>query len=411
MFAFAAAVTVALVFSFLCSIFESVLLSTGHAHVESLSQRGKRSGRLMARFKRDIDAPIAAILIVNTVAHTMGSAVAGATYGNVFDADTLWIFTIVFTIAVLLFTEIVPKTLGVTYATALTAPVAWGIYVFTLALHPLVALSSGISRALRRGQEAPVTSVEEIRLLAALGLGEGSVGRRTAGMIMGATHLRQLRAVDVMVPRTEVRFLSAEHDREHILATIRETRYSRFPFSPSDDLDHVTGIVLTKDLLLQLNAAPDRDIEWPALVREPLLVPETKPVNTLLNLFQEARTHMALVVDEYGSFSGIVTNEDLLEEIVGEMFDESDRPSAELMTQADGSVLALATVDLRKVSHHLHLAWQPEQEAVTVGGLVTELLGRLPRAGDVVEWRGYRLEVLAASERRAERIVIYPPSR
>ena len=113
---FIAAVSVALIVSFLCSIFESVLLSINHAQVESLAQQGKRSGQLLKEFKRRIDMPIAAILITNTIAHTIGTAVAGATYEDAFNSETLWIFTIVFTTAILLFTEIIPKTLGVTHA-------------------------------------------------------------------------------------------------------------------------------------------------------------------------------------------------------------------------------------------------------------------------------------------------------
>ena len=116
---FVVAVTVALVVSFLCSIFESVLLSLGHAHIEALEREGRSAGRILKKFKSDIDVPIAAILIANTVAHTIGASVAGASYGDVFDPDTLWIFTIVFTVAVLLFTEIIPKTLGATHARAL----------------------------------------------------------------------------------------------------------------------------------------------------------------------------------------------------------------------------------------------------------------------------------------------------
>ena len=175
---FIAAVSVALIVSFLCSIFESVLLSINHAQVESLAQQGKRSGQLLKEFKRRIDMPIAAILITNTVAHTIGTAVAGATYEDAFSSETLWIFTIVFTAAILLFTEIIPKTLGVTYATRLAKPVAYGIHALAVALRPLVLLSGGISRSLRGGKNVPVTSVEEIRLLAALGRTEGVVGAR-----------------------------------------------------------------------------------------------------------------------------------------------------------------------------------------------------------------------------------------
>jgi CBS domain containing-hemolysin-like protein len=147
---FIAAVSLALIVSFLCSIFESVLLSINYAQVESLSQQGKRSGHLLKEFKQRIDAPIAAILITNTIAHTVGTAVAGATYEDAFSADTLWIFTIVFTTAILLFTEIIPKTLGITHAVRLATPVAYGIRVLAVALRPLVLLSGGLSRWLRR---------------------------------------------------------------------------------------------------------------------------------------------------------------------------------------------------------------------------------------------------------------------
>jgi len=405
MLVFVTAVSVALVFSFLCSIFESVLLSVRYSRVESLAQSGKRSGRLLRRFKRDIDTPIAAILIVNTVAHTVGASVAGASYSNVFDPQTLWIFTIVFTIAVLLFTEIIPKTVGVTYSDLLATPVAYGIQAFTVALKPLVAVSGMLSRALRGGgEEMPITSVEEIRLLASLGRREGSVGLRTASMIVGATHLRQLRAVDVMVPRAAVRFLSGTMSRDELLQTLKEERFSRFPYSPSEDLDQAAGIVLAKELLIHLQE--HEQVDWESLIREPLIVPETKPVNSLLLAFQETRTHMALVVDEYGTFLGIVTNEDLLEEIVGEIYDETDRPTEEIWPQPDGSLQALGTVDLRKLCSQLGMRWEPEADVVTAGGLVSTLLGRLPEIGDEVEWRGYRLRVLAAGRRRAERIAV-----
>ena len=127
MLIFISAVAVVLVVSFMCSIFESVLLSLNHAQVELLASQGKPSGRILKAFKERIDIPISAILITNTAAHTIGTAVAGASYSEVFAPETLWIFTVVFTIVVLLFTEIIPKTLGVAYAKQLARPVAFGI--------------------------------------------------------------------------------------------------------------------------------------------------------------------------------------------------------------------------------------------------------------------------------------------
>jgi len=408
MLTFATAVSLALIGSFLCSIMESVLLSIGAADVEALVRNDKRSGRLLKGFKRRIDVPLAAILIVNTVAHTVGAAVAGASYESALNNETLWLFTIVFTAAVLLFTEIIPKTLGVTYTKELASPVAYSIQILTVMLRPLVKLSELISRSLHRDKANPVTSVEEIRLLALLGRREGVFGARTASMIVGATRLSQLRAHDVMVPRQSVTFLSGERTKAENLEVIRRSRHSRLPFSATDDLDQVAGIVLAKELFFLLEKRPEQEIDWEALMREPLIVPESMRLNSLLRAFQEGRKHLAIVVDEYGGVEGIVTLEDVLEEIVGEIIDESDSYVQEMWPQADGSLEIIASIEMRKVGEHLGFEWFSDGDITSAGGLVTELLGRIPIKGDAVEWNGYRLEVLSATQRRAERIRIRP---
>jgi magnesium and cobalt exporter, CNNM family len=403
---FIAAVSVALIVSFLCSIFESVLLSINYAQVESLAQQGKRSGQLLKEFKHRIDMPIAAILITNTIAHTIGTVVAGATYEDAFSAETLWIFTIVFTTAVLLFTEIIPKTLGITHAARLATPVAYGIHALAIALRPLVLLSGGVSRSLRGGKDVPVTSVEEIRLLAALGRTEGVIGAQTAGIIVGASGLRKLSASDVMLPRKQVVYLSATSSRQQVLKIMKQSGHSRFPFSMTDQLDQVSGVVMAKELLLKLQENSDETIDWSRLVHEPIVVPETAPLDSLLRTFKDARRHMAIVVDEYGDVQGIVTFEDVLEEIVGDIFDESDRREEELWPQDDGSLHALGTIELRKLCGQLDIKLPPDTEASRLGGLVMELLGRIPVKGDTVEWNDCRLEVLSASQWSAELVSI-----
>ena len=404
MVVFVLAVSVALVVSFLCSIFESVLLSLGYADVEALERQGRPAGRILKDYKSNIDVPIAAILIANTVAHTIGSAVAGASYGEVFDKDTLWIFTIVFTLAVLLFTEIIPKTLGVSKAKTLATPVAYGIKALTLALRPIVAVSEMISRSLRRGKNEPVTSIEEIRLLASLGGSEGAVGMRTARMIVGASHLSDLTARHVMVPRHQMTYLSGDRSGDAIVADVIKSRHSRFPYSPTGDVDDISGIVLAKELLYQLQEHPGAVINWKPLVREPLTIPASKPLNDLLRTFQESRSHMALVVDEYGGVDGLVTLEDVLEEIVGEIVDESDAPPEEPDKQPDGSIHVSARLELRKICEETE--WEPNRDVTSVGGLVFHLLGRIPVEGDEVEWKSFRFKVISVVARRANKIAI-----
>lgn len=406
MLIFLTAVAVVLVVSFMCSIFESVLLSLTRPQIEVLGRRHGRAAQLLSTFKENMDVPIAAILILNTAAHTIGAAVAGASYSDVFDAGTLWIFSIIFTLAVLLLTEIIPKTLGVSYATVIAAPVAHGIQLLTVLLKPLVAVSEAISRSLRRDAVVPVTSSEEIRLLAWLGHLRGAVGPLTAGMIVGATQLRHLHADDIMLPRENVRFLSADMSREQVLAYIRESGHSRFPFSPTGNFDDVAGVILVKDLLYWMlqNDAPE--IDWSALLQESLVVPNSVPLPQLLKTYQETQRHLAVVVDEYGSVEGIVTLEDVLEEIVGDIRDESDIPVEEFLDKPDGTLIVRGNVDMRKLCTRLGITWDPELEVSTVSGLVTEILERIPVAGDTVEWNDYRIEVLRADRRRVRLLSI-----
>ncbi len=405
---FVLAVTTALLVSFLCSIAESVLLSVRPAQVEALIRGGSRAGRILRRFKRDIDKPIAAILILNTVAHTAGTAVAGSSYNDTFPGSPVWIFSVVFTVAVLVFTEIIPKTLGVTFANRLAVLVTLGVRALITVLRPIIWVTSWLSSLLmRRAEKRPVTSIEEIRLLAALGRAEGVVGPRMAQLIEGAASLRELSVHDVMVPRGGVAYLSGSHSLKENLETIRASGHSRFPFTPTNDLDDVSGVVLVKELLFRIQQAPDQPIDWTELVTPLLVVPESKPLDQALRLFQERRKHMAVVVDEYGGTQGVVTLEDVLEEIVGEIEDETDRVEQLIVKRPDGSLVCRGRAETRKLFKVLGL--DQKVDFVTLGGLVADLLGRVPVEDDVVEWEGIRFRVLVASARRAERIEVTPP--
>lgn len=402
MIVFIAAVASALFFSFICSISEAVLLSVGHAHVQSLGD--SRGGKILRRFKREIDVPIAAILVLNTVANTAGAAIAGATYGETFDPSTLWMFSVAFTVSVLLFTEIIPKTIGVTFTNKLSTPVAYFVHGLAFVLRPFLFLTQAITRLLRRGATTPVTSIEELRLLAAFGRSEGVVADRTATIIEGAARIRELSAKDVMVPRPGVAFLSGKRSLEENLETIRNTGHSRFPFTQSTELDEVQGIVLVKDLMNQLYDSGSDEPDWESLLGPTLVAPASTPLEKLLRMFQEQRRHLAVVVDEYGGTQGIITLEDVLEEIVGEIEDESDRVYAHIVKRVDGSLLCRGWAETRKVFDVLKV--DRKTEIVTLGGLVAELVGRVPRVGDHVEWEGLEFRVDAANPRRALQIEV-----
>jgi CBS domain containing-hemolysin-like protein len=221
-------------------------------------------------------------------------------------------------------------------------------------------------------------------------------------MIVGATHLGELRAHDVMLPRDEVRCLAGTMARDDALAVLLETGHSRFPYSPTGEIDDVTGVILAKELLhWQLTHGND-SIDWVSLRRDALVVPESLPLPRLLRTFQESQRHLAIVIDEYGGVKGIATLEDVLEELVGEIYDESDRPTNVIVERDDGVLHVDATVDLRKLSAALGISWQPGGSVSTVGGLVAEALERIPAEGDSIDWHGHRITVLRADRQHAK---------
>jgi CBS domain containing-hemolysin-like protein len=390
-----------LVVSFFCSVSEAVVLSVTHAQVEGLGRT--RGAQILREFKREIDLPIAAIVSFHTVAHTVGASVCGAMYVNVYGEKTLWVFSLTFTIAVLICAEIIPKTLGVTYAASLAVPVAYSVRVLIVVLKPLLWLTSLFARLLRGEHANPVTSVEEIKLLVALGRTEGALAGRVADMIEGATALRELTAYDVMVPRARVVYLSGARDLEQNLQVVRESGHSRFPYTSDGNPDRFEGMVLVKDLMFRLRETPE-DPDWKALATPLLVIPASAQLERVLRTFQEQRRHLALVVDEYGGTQGIITLEDVLEEIVGEIEDETDRVDQSIIRRADGKLVCRGMAETRKLFELLDI--EEDSDMVTVAGFVAHLVGRVPRIGDSVEWHGWRFTVTRATARRAERLEV-----
>jgi CBS domain containing-hemolysin-like protein len=282
-------------------------------------------------------------------------------------------------------------------------PVALGVNALILVLMPLLYVTRKFSGLLRSGQRRPVTSVEEIRLLAALGRTEGALAARTADLIEGAASLKELTAYDVMVPRNGVGFLSGSRDLDRNLALIKRTGHSRFPYTPDGNLDHVSGIILTKDLLFQLRERPDQP-DYESLRGPLIVVPSSAPLERLLRTFQQERRHLAIVVDEYGGTQGIVTLEDVLEEIVGEIEDESDRVNPFITRRPDGTVVCRGWAETRKVFELIGV--DEEAEMVSIGGFVADLIGRVPAVGDHIEWHEHEFTVVQASPRRAERVEV-----
>jgi len=396
-------VVLSLLFSFLCSLAEATLLSVGQARIEALVRSGRAAGLVLRRFKKEPDRPIAAILVLNTVANSGGAAIATDQFAHAFPlVSPVW-FAAAFVVTVLTLTEIVPKTIGVVHANSFAVPVAHAVRITVMALLPVLWLTRLVSRLFSRNPVVHSSSLEEIRLLATSGYSQGAFGPITATLIENATRLRDTKARDVMVPRSRISYLSGTVSTEANLDRIHRTGHSRFPYTPSGELDDVTGVILTKELLFSLRERTEPD--WEDLLVPMLIVPQTATLNHLLRRFQSEKRHMATVVDEYGSTVGIITLEDVLEEIVGEIEDELDSEETHVLQRADGSLLCRGSAETRKVFHKLGLT-DVETSSQTLSGFLAEQLGSVPTAGAYADFRGFRFLVTKANNRRAERVRI-----
>ena len=395
------AVSFSLVFSFVCSISEATLLSVGPARVEQLGQSGSRLGKLLQRFRAEPDRPIAAILIVNTISNSGGAAIATAQFTTAFPGVSEAWFAAFFVVTVLAVTEIVPKTIGVMHADQLAIPITGVVQVMIVAVWPMLFLTRLLARCFARSEGRPTTSLDEIRVMATAGMSQGAFGKITGELIQNATKLRDLTAKDVMVSRDRVTYLSGNQPTEDNLKRVQRTGHSRFPYTPTGELDDVKGVVLTKQLLFHLR---DREEpEWESLLVDLLIVPESATLNNVLRKFQVSRRHMAIVVDEYGSTEGIVTLEDVLEEIVGEIEDESDTMPTLIIERADGALMCRGVAEVADVFEKLALK-DVETESKTLSGFLSERLDNVPTAGAHVDVGGFRFEVTKANNRRAERV-------
>jgi len=319
------AIIIAILVSALCSIFEAVLYSVPSGHVEVLVRDNKRAGKVLKRLKKDIEKPITAILTLNTIANTMGAAVAGASAAAVLGEQYLGWFSAAFTIAILLFSEILPKTAGVAYAKVLApwiaVPLAWLVRL----LAPLIWLCQAVTRLIPRHGADALISAEEIQAIAVLSRKSGAIEPEQEKVIANILELRNKTVRQVMTPRT-VTFSLSEH---LTLAEAREMKsqwnqHSRAPVYDKDP-DDVVGIVLRKDVFLD-DPGKQGTTRLCDLMHPVHFVPETAPLNRLLVEFFERRQHLFVVVDEYGSVTGVISMEDIIEEIVGrEIIDESDK--------------------------------------------------------------------------------------
>lgn len=316
-------IALAICVSALCSVCEAVLYTITNSQVEMLKKAGHRSAEKLRRMKGDIDEPITAILTLNTIANTIGAAIAGAAAAKVFGESNLFLFSISFTLAILIFSEIIPKTVGVSFAYRLAPIITYPLHLMVILLKPIVIICRAITRLLPQRTDETI-SAEEIQTIATLSRASGDLEENEERVINNIIDLKEKIVRQVMTPRT-VTFSINEHlTVTDIMSTLTELNsHSRIPVYNGEP-DNITGIVLRRDIL-QAAAEGKNKLPLSCFKSPAHFVPESAPLNRILVDFFDRRQHLFIVVDEYGTMTGIISLEDVLEEIVGrEIMDESD---------------------------------------------------------------------------------------
>jgi len=316
-------ITIAIGLSFLCSVLEAVLLSTTTSYVEVGVQEGKRSASIMQSLKGNVERPISAILTLNTIAHTIGATGAGVEAAGIFGNDATAIIGAVLTLLILVFSEIIPKTLGATYWKQLNGFAAYATLGLVWILFPAVWIFEQMTRIMRPDEAEPTVSRAELETLARIGADEGALQAEEGKVLTNLFHLRKVQVKDIMTPRTVILAFQQNMTVGEVVENTANIPYSRLPIY-NEDRDDIVGFVLRHDIFNEY-ANDNESMPILKLRRDIIAMPESASVSNALNELTAKREHISVVIDEYGGTAGILTMEDTIETLLGiEITDESD---------------------------------------------------------------------------------------
>ena len=313
----------ALGISFLCSILEAVLLSTPMSFISMKEEEGNKTAKLLKKYKAEIDGPVAAILSLNTIAHTIGAAGVGAEAVDVFGEEYFGVISAILTILILVFSEIIPKTIGANSWRVLALPATKIIKGLMVITYPLVKLSEYITKIFDRGAEQATVSREEVSAMVNVGVEEGVFQVKEKKIIQNFIKLDSVLAEDIMTPNLVVESVPETMTMKEFYA-LKELSHSRIPVY-KENRDYITGYILRATVLERL--AEDKfDIKLSQIMRPMLSFGEEESVSVIWEKMLESKEHISVITDEYGCMRGLVTMEDVIETMLGvEIVDEYDK--------------------------------------------------------------------------------------
>ena len=387
MMLFIVSVSVALGISFLCSVLEATLLSLTPIQVAEISARRPKLGAIWQGFKSNIERPIALILILNTASHTIGAAVAGSQFSGLFGDRWIWLFSIVFTFLMLQFAEIIPKTIGVRFNRELAGLIAVPLNAAITFFTPLLWFIHWLNRPfeLKGASAAPVATADEIAALAGLARLSNQISFHQERIIKGASRLARLKVRQVMIPVEQVAFLSTSQTLADAIIAAHIDVHTRFPVCENNDRNRIVGYANFKEMIYFMRTNP-HDPSFRGIIRPVHFVLPDESAADLLKVFVEQHIHMAIVRDKNGLTLGLVTLEDLVEELVGELEDEFDRLPKMFHNLSGGTWMVGGGVTMTELAKQLQNPNLESQEKIS--GWLHRNLNGVPKPGDVYRYGG-----------------------
>ncbi|MGL4397018.1 MAG: HlyC/CorC family transporter [Hyphomicrobium sp.] len=394
---------------------ETALTAASRARMHALEEDGNLKARLVNKLLSQPEKMIGSVLLGNTLVDVLAAALASNLAVELYGEVGVAYATAIMTILIVIFAAVLPKTYALAYSDRVALSVAPVMRGVIFVLTPLTRAIEYVVRQLLRltpgkaDDDANILAAhEEIRGTIDLQAKEGAVTKEAADMLGGVLDLRDLEVADIMVHRTKMETIDADEPPARVVDQLLKSQYTRVPIW-KDEPENIVGVLHTKDLLTALGRSgwnPDK-LEIMSFTSEPWFVPDATSVKEQLNQFLRKKAQMALVVDEYGEVQGLITLEDILEEIVGQIADEHDSHESQVRVQADGTVNVDGTVAIRDLNRQMD--WDlPDDEATTIAGLVIHEAQTIPEPGQVFTFHNYRFEILRKSRNKITALRIKP---
>jgi putative hemolysin len=368
--------------------------------LKNMAADGKRGAQKAIDLAEQYDRLLTTILIGNNIVNTLAASIGTVLFTGLAGNMGPTLSTIVITLVVLTFGEITPKTLAKKNAEAIAVAVAEPLRVLMIVFTPLDKVFSLLRNSLMKRfvHEEESHIEDELMTMVDEAQHEGDMDVHEGELIRSAIEFNDQDAQSILTPRVDITAIEDTATMEEAAEVLRESGYSRVPVY-HEDMDHVVGILHEKDFYVQKHAGCNDICQ---IMKPPVWAPSTLKISKLLKMFQSSKTHMVILLDEFGGTEGLVTMEDVLEELVGEIYDEHDDVSEEITAQPDGSWSVDGSMQLSDLLEKFHI--KDDYEADTVGGWAAEVLGRIPKVGDTFEADHVHGEVIDMDKRRVTRL-------